>query len=244
MRPLALAALLAAIAAPASAQTIRGRVVDRAGQPLSAARVELRAGPDVRAHTTSFPDGSFVIRIPSPGTYSIAASRLGFEPMVSDAFHMERSDSLSLTLRLATSAVALDTIEAVARPRLVSARLAGFYERARRSRNGRFMTRPAIEAARAYTTSDLLRRFPGLAFRQTNKGGWAVRGRGGCEPQVYIDGMNVSMYGTSNTVDDMVRPEDLEGIEVYGSSGIPVEFERNTPQDECGAVLLWTRVSK
>ncbi|HKP76068.1 MAG TPA: Plug domain-containing protein, partial [Longimicrobiaceae bacterium] len=97
------------------------------------------------------------------------------------------------------------------------------------------------DGARATRTSDLLRRIPGLAFRQTRKGGFALRGRGGCEPQVYLDGMDVSMFGTATTVDDLVRPEDLEGVEVYGSSSIPVEFIRNTPGDQCGAVMLWTR---
>jgi hypothetical protein len=38
-----------------------------------------------------------------------------------------------------------------------------------------------------------------------------------------------------------VRPEDLEGIEVYGSAAIPPEFVRNHTGNECGAVLIWTR---
>jgi len=137
--------------------------------------------------------------------------------------------------------VALAPVEATSRPRQPPARLVGFYERSAKRRQGHFLTRDIIDQARASRTSDLLRRIPGLAFRQTRKGGFAIRGRGGCEPQVYIDGMDVAMFGTATSVDDLVRPADLEGIEVYGSASIPVEFIRNHPGDECGAVMLWTR---
>ncbi|MEX1183198.1 MAG: hypothetical protein WEF86_08165 [Gemmatimonadota bacterium] len=40
------------------------------------------------------------------------------------------------------------------------------------------------------------------------------------------------------SIDDLVRPLDLEAIEVYrGPSEMPAEFARGT----CGAIVLWTR---
>ena len=243
MRPLLAAALLAATAAaPAAAQSVHGRVLERGtDRPVASAVIELRDGSGVRAQARTFDDGTFLLVVPRAGIYRVAAARLGYESLLSSDITIAAGDSVSLTFRMASNAVALEPVQARSTPRPPPARLAGFYTRSARRRQGHFITRDVIDQARASRTSDLLRRVPGLAFRQTRKGGFALRGRGGCEPQVYLDGMDVSMFGTATTVDDLVRPEDLEGVEVYGSSTIPVEFIRNHAGDECGAVMLWTR---
>jgi hypothetical protein len=204
--------------------------------------VELRTGNNVRAQARTLDDGSFVLPVPGAGTYRVAAARIGYESLLSGELQIARLDSLDLVFRMVSYAVPLQTVQASSAPtRRVPARLEGFYARSGRRRQGHFLTRDVIEQARASRTSDLLRRVPGLQFRATRRGGMAIRGRGGCEPQVYVDGMDVSMFGNVTSVDDLTRPEDLEGIEVYGSSSIPVEFVRNKPQNQCGAVMLWTR---
>jgi hypothetical protein len=242
MRPLLAAALLAATAAPSAAQAVHGRVLERGtDRPVASAVVELRAGSEVRAQARTFDDGSFVLPVPGAGTYRVAAARLGYESLLSADIRIQPQDSVSLVFRMISDAVALAPVEAKSAPRLPPARLVGFYERSAKRRQGHFLTRDIIDQARASRTSDLLRRIPGLAFRATRRGGFAIRGRGGCQPQVYLDGMDVNMFGNTTSVDDLVRPADLEGIEVYGSSSIPVEFVRNHPGDECGAVMLWTR---
>jgi hypothetical protein len=245
MRPLLVAALLAAAATPSAAQAVHGRVLERGtDRPVSSAIVELRAGPDLRAQARTFDDGTFVLAVPGAGTYHVVAARLGYESLVSGDIRIERLDSVALVFRMTAEPVTLDALRASTSARRPPARLVGFYERSSRRRQGHFLTRVEIEQARASRATDLLRRIPGLAFRATRKGGFAIRGRGGCEPQVYLDGMDVSMFGTATTVDDLVQPEDLEGIEVYGSSSIPVEYVRNRPGDECGAVMLWTRFER
>jgi len=242
MRSLLVAALLAASAAPSAAQAVHGRVLERGtDRPVASAIVELRAGSEVRAQARTLDNGSFTLVVPGEGTYQVAAARMGYESLLTADLVIQRLDSVALVFRMTSTAVALAPVEATSRPRQPPARLVGFYERSAKRRQGHFLTRDIIDQARASRTSDLLRRIPGLAFRQTRKGGFAIRGRGGCEPQVYIDGMDVAMFGTATSVDDLVRPADLEGIEVYGSASIPVEFIRNHPGDECGAVMLWTR---
>jgi hypothetical protein len=246
MRPALSSAVAAAlaVAAPAAAQTVHGHVLDREnGRPVQSATVQLRSDGSVRAQTTTGADGSFTLSAPGAGTYQLAAGRIGFQTLVSGGMRVERMDSMDLTLRLDANEVMLDTIEARTSERRPPARLAAFYERAGRRRQGYFLTRETIEAARASRTTDLLRRIPGLQFRPSAKG-YILRGRGGCEPQVYLDGMDVNLWHNSNTVDELVRPEDLEGVEVYGSSSIPVEFERSTAGMECGAVMFWTRITR
>ena len=212
-------------------------------KPVASAVVELRDGSNVRAQARTLDDGSFTLPVPGVGTYRVAAARVGYESLLSGALVIQRLDSLDLLFRMTSLAVQLDPVEATT-SRYRSARLAGFYERSTKRRQGHFLTRDVIEQARSSRTSDLLRRIPGLSFRATRRGGYAIRARGGCEPQVYIDGMDVSMFGNVTSVDDLVRPEDLEGVEVYGSSSIPVEFIRNHPGNECGAVMLWTRMGR
>jgi hypothetical protein len=244
MRPLLVAALLAATAASAAAQTIHGRVLENGtDRPVAAALVELRVAGEVRAQAQSYEDGSFVLAVPVLGVYRVSATRVGYTPLLSEPFRIQAQDSVALVFHLTSSAVRLSPVEVTGAQRQAPARLAGFYERSQHNRQGRFLTREAIEALGASRTTDLLRRLPGLLFRPTAKGGVAVRGRGGCEPQVYLDGMDISMYRDAISVDDMVQPEDLEGVEVYGSSSIPVEYVRNTPGNQCGAVMFWTRSS-
>jgi hypothetical protein len=245
MRPLLLVAAALTAALPISAQTIQGRVLENGtDRPVAQVSIELRVEGQVRARTQSYDDGSFVLVAPAPGDYQVAATRVGYESLLSNAFHLNAQDSAALVFRLTSDAVVLQPVRATSTQRRPAARLAGFYERSRRNRAGRFLTRDVIDAANASRTSDLLRRVPGLQFRPTRKGGLAVRGRGGCEPTVYIDGMDVSMYRDAVTVDDMVSPGDLEGVEVYGSAAIPVEFVRNTPGNQCGAVMFWTKMTQ
>lgn len=244
MRPLFVAALLAASATPSAAQMVHGRVLERGtDKPIASAIIELRDGTNVRAQARTLDDGSFVLPVPGVGTYRVAAARVGYESLLSGDLRFDRPDSLDLLFRMTSVAVQLDPVE-VNTTRVRSARLAGFYERSAKRRQGHFLTRDVIEQARSSRTSDLLRRIPGLSFRATRRGGYAIRARGGCEPQVYLDGMDVSMFGNVTSVDDLVRPEDLEGVEVYGASSVPVEFIRNFTGNPCGAVMLWTRMGR
>src|SRR5262249_14887539 len=153
-------------------------------RPVPSAIVELRVGAEVRSQARTFDDGTFMLAVPGAGTYRVAASRMGYESLLSGDIAIGGMDSVSLVFRITASAAQLDRGEATPRPRLPPARLAGFYERSGRRRQGHFLTRSAIDHARAARTSDLLRRIPGLAFRATRKGGVAIRGRGDCEPQV------------------------------------------------------------
>ena len=44
---------------------------------------------------------------------------------------------------------------------------------------------------------------------------------------------------TESGIDDLLRPDMLEGVEVYtGSAGLPSQF---SAPDACGAVLFWSR---
>jgi len=245
MRPQSIAlVLLLAGAAPAAAQTVHGRVVERGTDtPIAAAQVEVRAGDIVRARAQTDQDGDFDIEIPGAGDYRIAAARVGYASLLSEPVRVGSLDSLDVLFHMTSDAVQLQPVQVTAGRRFTSPLIAAFYERAQQRRQGRFMTRTQIAAVRAVRTSDVLRRVAGISVRPNRRGQTALRARGGCEPLVFIDGMQVSMYGGgSYSVDDLVRPDDLEGVEVYSGASIPIQFVRDGPQGtNCGAIMLWTK---
>jgi hypothetical protein len=63
--------------------------------------------------------------------------------------------------------------------------------------------------------------------------------RAGCTPAVFLDGTKVQMSGI--TLDDLIRPADIEGIEIYRSmSEAPPEYQGLN--SGCSAILIWTRI--
>jgi hypothetical protein len=65
-----------------------------------------------------------------------------------------------------------------------------------------------------------------------------------CIPLFFLDGVPFAVpYGDISYV---VRPEEIEGIEVYTSAEIPAQFKRHAnkpgePSSECGVIVVWTR---
>jgi hypothetical protein len=106
---------------------------------------------------------------------------------------------------------------------------------------GTFVTREEIVLMRPRFLSDVLRRVAGVNLSPTRVGGTSrasMRGSkvitGDCPIQYYVDGMMAYI-----NVDD-VRPEDVEGIEIYrGAATIPTLFNKGSAL--CGVVVIWTR---
>lgn len=246
MRPLlalapgaALALLL--VAPPAAAQVVNGRLLERGSdRPVVGASVELReSGGAVRARVLTDTLGDFLIAVEDAGTYRVSVTRVGYSPALSRTFVVERGDTTAIVLRLVAGAILLAPIEAVAKARALPPALEAFYDRVEDNRSGRFITRDRIDQMRAMRASDLMRSMAGMRVVATRRGGTALRTRDGCEPMVFMDGVYVEMLGMS--LDDLVRTNELEGVEVYSTSTLPPEFARYRTR-ACGAVLFWTRI--
>lgn len=239
--PLVLLALaLLTSAAPLSAQTILGTLLDQqSGKPVSAGTMSLLAESDAsvdRAVTDSA--GAFVLSAGSAGSYRLRAERDGYSTAVSPAIELQAGDTVRAEFQLSTRQVVLSPLVVKGEPSRLDGALAGFRERARQDAFGTFLTRDEIEKRHPLRTTDLLRTIPGVQLLPAGLGGrFAVRMRGGCAPAVYLDGMRVRLAGM--TIDDLVQPLDLEGIEVYRTGAeVPGEYSFGSG---CGAVLIWTR---
>jgi hypothetical protein len=129
----------------------------------------------------------------------------------------------------------LDKVIVLARVAASGGRLKEFYERKRRGGWGRFIEREEIERRHPLWMSDMLRMVPGVRVSPGRGAGNVVRMRGGCSPTLWLDGM--PLRGTQ--IDEVVFPADVAGVEVYHSTGMPVQFMSH---GGCGAIVVWTRI--
>jgi hypothetical protein len=269
-RPFLLAcALLLLTAARADAQvTISGHVVDDStGELIAGVRVMvLRENGALLRTVMTDGRGHFSVTLPSAGRYRLSADRLGYQPATSPPFFVDAREQTLVEMRLVVDAVLLAPLEIVGRTAAErNATLAGFYGRMNRGL-GHFISREEIANRNASHVADLLRAVPGVRVRPARRGGGlsvymgrALPMEGGCPTQVFVDGllMNrriasvnrdpagnpVSMDFNEDTdfsIDELVSPMIIEGIEVYrGISGVPAEFLNS--DSRCGVVLIWTR---
>jgi hypothetical protein len=247
MRPtrceiVAAAVLLAGLASSRlEAQSIRGELSDAStGQALSGVLLVLvSAELDEVSSVQTDERGNFALAAPMVGDYRIRAEKAGYRPVVSRAVRLERGDTLAVSIRLSSETIVLESVVVAPIPADVPVRARGFYERKNAAVYGVFITREDIARTRPNRTSDLLRRIPGAQLTGGRGDGFTTRLRAGCTPAVFLDGSKLQAGGAG--IDDLVRPSDVEGIEVYRSmSEAPPEYQGLN--SGCSVVLIWTRI--
>lgn len=249
-------------ASAAQAQTLVVRVLDGSTQsPIAGAEVEVLGTDGIRlARAVSDSAGVVQARLQRPGPFAVAVSHLGYLPYRSAAVPLEDGESIELEIRLGRDAIPLEPLVVVTRARL-SARLAGYRERLQQGGFGSFITREEIERRPAASVTDLIRPMAGvtivdvartrpdhlarlIAMRGLRSG--EVPGAGDanyCLPAVLVDGVRVEQ-SVDFPIDDFLRANELEGIEIYSTAGqVPVQYQQ-TGRVACGAVLLWTRAGQ
>ena len=235
---LAVLSLLTAASA-LQAQVISGTLMESESRtPLSGGQVTLldRDSATVAKFRTDSA-GAFRFAIPRAGSYRLLAEQLGYRAAISPKLTIGSLDTLEVEFNLARDVVVLEPLVVTARTRRLTPAARRFYERANNSIGGSFITRAEIEQAHPLRTTDLLNRLPGVQTTPT-LGGNSVTIRGNCRPSVYVDGVRVRGY---RTIDDLVQPLELEGVEVYrNASEAPVEYTGIGAG--CAAILLWTRI--
>jgi len=224
---------------PARTSAVRtalaGTVRDRSGdRPVIGALVAItRAGADhplAMVETDSAGDFAFP-RVPV-GTYTVSIRRIGYREITEDVL-LEARARTEITASLVPVAMSVEPVFVTVRRRGSQA-MEGF-ERRRALGIGRFVTREAIEARRPRQISEMFRTVPGVRVVPDRNGDAHLLVRGGCVPNLYIDG--VAAY-EGMSLDLMLRPEDVEGIEVYTTASTPPQYARSA----CGVVVVWTRV--
>jgi hypothetical protein len=243
MRALFLLPLLSALAAPLTAQVVRGKVLDAAtGDPVPQAEVTASTTEGRGAgRTRAGADGSFSLELRAAGTFRLRAERAGYRPTVTDTLQVDARVTLEVEIRLSATAVAIEPLRVTARvepPHRRNLELNGFYERERRG-IGRFVRREEIERHGDFTLAQTLSRIPGTQIQYVRVHQYIFFPRSGCRPWVFLDGSRM-VVDASNDINSIVSPNQVEAIEVFvGPSEVPAEYAAG--RGACGVVLIWTK---
>jgi hypothetical protein len=137
-----------------------------------------------------------------------------------------------------------------------SAMMTAFLAR-KRTGQGRYYTREDFDRIIAFDVTDVIRMSgtPAMQVVLVPRGRSGImravlRGRLGCRPTVYVDGVAVS--NGADEIDDVVRPSSVMAMEVYaGAATVPAMYNAtgsggslqggDFTKVSCGAVLVWTQ---
>jgi hypothetical protein len=238
------ALVLAAVAAavePVHAQertrrqgAISGRVISTEGDALAGADVWI---DDSDLATLTDDRGEFRLNEVPGGMHLLRVARIGYAERA-DSVTVTDGDLIVVSVRLSTEPIELEPLVATVQS-LVLER-AGFYGRQEQGFGGRFVDRITIERKNPGVVTDLFRNMPGIRVQYggiygsqvfVNQSHSLMDGRPGCLPSIWLDGIRSTMRTF-----DMMRVEEIEGIEVYAGGG-PGKFN-----DLCGTILVWTKV--
>ncbi len=212
---------------------LTGMVRGRDGRVLPGARLQVW-GSGVTGRTTD--NGAFALSGLPSGTYNLEVRAIGYEPRrVAVDLSSRRANAVDVVLE--KQVATLQGITVTGKSSKAAADYNGFLER-KKSSFGRFYTEEDIVNRGAFVMSDVMRTTPGMSVTPNGQFGNVVRGRGGCVPEVYVDGMRVAQG--ADELDNIVKPQDVGGVEVYsGSAGLPPQFMSGN--SGCGAVVVWTK---
>ena len=195
--------------------------------------------------------GIFTLRPPSPGTYVLSITRIGYHPFAEGPVSVLAADTVEVSYEIRPVAVTLAPIVVRTVRSIRYLENAGFYERQRKE-NGFFLGPDEIEKRmdRASQVTDLLYGIPGLSVQRPPDGqvGSTVRLRGirslrgPCSaPKIYVDGILAYDPRGSGYVsmDELVNVEAINAIEIYrGPAELPAQY--SGAESACGVLLIWT----
>ncbi len=212
--------------------SITGRLVDHAThEPVAGAQVYILG---YRRPAISDRAGSFIHRGLPPGTNVVQVRRVGYVQH-EWAIRVGAGEIVEVLFELEPVAFLLPPTVVEGNPEDLPTWFRGFEER-RTARRGQFVTRAEIERQNPSSTlGEVLRGLNGLGMR-CDRTGCAIRMTRwqNCQPLYYQDGLPV-FAGTA----EQFLAMDIYGVEVYGLSEVPLEFQR--PGLRCGVIAIWTR---
>ena len=256
---LALAALLAA--APLSAQTLRGLLLERGtDRPIELGEITML---DVRGDTVatalSDANGLFSVSARDGGSYRLVARALGYRAQGAGPYEVDDDGMLVVQLLLEAQPVDIEGIDVEAEalfPEEVSVWLdrQGFYER-RDAGLGHFLGPRELAELQPmiFQLSELYHRVPGVRLGPGREALMTSANGVGCAARIFVDGV----LQDSRLIDRVVgRIDDLDGIEIYTRTvQIPLQYqwaaqlpdggrrdEGPLPRSSsCGIILIWTK---
>jgi outer membrane receptor for ferrienterochelin and colicin len=222
--------LVAAIASSGWAQAstttgnIRGRVVDEAGNPLPAVTVvATNEETGFQRGTQSDDDGVYVVRFLPPGTYGVAARRIGQQPAELPGIRVTVGSTTPANLTLRTAAVQLTGVEVTANVREIDVADAGVKQTVSQEEIAEL---PSL--GRDFTDFIALSGLVSPAPEVTTGGQFSIAGQRPSQTSIQIDGVdaNNAFFGENRGGSRIPFAFSLESIREFQiiTNGFDVEF--------------------
>jgi hypothetical protein len=249
--------VMLASALPASAQAVRGRVVEAdTNTPVGSVTLTVFGSGTLLQAVEADSLGSFEFALPAAGEYTLIAVGDGYKMIGPVPFSAPAGRALSMTVRMARDVVILDplevTVRAFARNSLDAAR-----QRSTDNRHfgvGFHMNREEIVASKRPSTIQLIESMTPIIRFVSRRPEMAASGRGYspvpgqlpedflavmrqgslCPLALYVDGIHI----LGATPDALPAPDLIDTVEIYpGTHPRSGYVDRNN----CGLALIWTR---
>jgi hypothetical protein len=215
---------------------VSGKVVNKYGQPIGRARVELQ---NTGQATLTKPNGEFVLDSLPSGTQTLEVRQLGYSPTdVPVELSMSRSENV--TVKMADYVPVLSEMRVTAQ-REKGLNDVGFNDR-KRSGMGYYLDADQLKMRQTMQFSDMLRTVPGIRVIPAGDGTNVIQSSrdptGGCVT-FYVDGSPWQQM-TPGDLDTFVRPDEVAALEVYNGATTPAQFQQ-AGNSGCTTVVIWTQ---
>ena len=185
--------------------------------------------------------GRFEIDVPTSGTYTIRAQRIGYNPTLSATIHVPSNGTVQVRINLRPTAQMLEGVTVYGEVPVRTPELRDFAKRRRQHRGYNF-DRADIERMRATQVTDVLQMVPTYRIRRTSGHDRTITLGLGCSPDVFIDGWRVPMGREDRWAIEDLQIESVYGIEVFThKSEIPSQYMfSRAGRHACAVILVWT----
>lgn len=210
---------------------VDGIVVDKGKAPVPSAEVELKRQGEQRRVTRSGNDGHFSFPGVQTGSVALTVRRMGYtaKTINMDVPAAGVVAAIEIELEEIPSDIASVIVESSKQ------HLEQFYQRKASNNFAKFFERKDIQRRNPFYLSEMVSTVSGANVSSAGAGNRILLR--GCQPMVWVDGMRAP----GAELDDVARPGDIAGMEVYPSNaGLPPEYQdRNNRM--CGAIMVWTK---
>jgi hypothetical protein len=214
---------------------VTGKVLNKYGQPIVGARVELQ---NTGAATKTRTNGEFTLDSLPSGTQTLEIRQLGFSP-TEVPIELSQASPQSVTVKMTEYVPVLSAMRVTAqRERGLSD--VGFSDR-KRSGMGYYLDADQLKMRKTTQFSDMLRTVPGVRVTPAGDGTNVIQSSrdptGGCVT-FYVDGSPWQQM-TPGDLDTYVRPDEVAALEVYNGATTPAQFQQ-PGMSGCTTVVIWT----
>lgn len=210
---------------------VEGIVIDEGKAPVPSAELELKRQGEQSRVARSGDDGRFSFPEVHAGPVALTVRRMGYTARTIniDVPPSGVAAPVEVELKEIPSDISSVIVESSKQ------HLEQFYQHKANNNFAKFFEMTDIQKRNPFYLSEMVSMVSGATVSSAGAGNHILLR--GCKPMVWVDGMRAP----GAELDDVARPGDVAGLEVYPSNaGLAPEYQdRNNRM--CGAIMVWTK---